>query len=251
MNKVNKSKLRFYIVAFVLSCLFILIYCTTGLYGVSGCSMQPTLNDSDLLIGAKSFTLNYGDIIVIYSDDLEEEIIKRVIGLPGDKIAINHSGLYRNGELLSEDYVSTTDWYEESSNINTTVPDEYVFVLGDNRESSLDSRNLGNIPVDSIIAVTKFNITANTAVTVKTFKLALLAGLVCMIAVFLYRSFKLMHLMQLKAAKAQDRKEHKRQQTLSTEAAKVNFNCDEKTVGMYWNTDYKQPVTNVKKVSKE
>lgn len=251
MKKINKSKVKLYLVAFVLSCLFVLVYCTTGLYGVSGQSMEPTLADSDLLIGAKSFTLDYGDIVVIRSEDLGMEIIKRVIGLPGDTIEINHSGLYRNGELVSEDFVSTPDWYKESVNVNTTVPEGYIFVLGDNRVCSHDSRNLGNIHLDTVVAVTKHNITANTAITVKTFKAVLLLAMICAMLFILCKAYKQMQLQMAKLAKEREVAEQQRKQQLATEAAKVNFNSDEKSVGMYWDMDYKQPVTNIRKVSKE
>ncbi|MBO5478013.1 MAG: signal peptidase I [Clostridia bacterium] len=77
--------------------------------------------------------------------------IKRVIGLPGDHIEIKDGNVYRNGEMLNEPYIReplTEDQQEEYSDV--VVPEDTVYVMGDNRGSSMDSRTFGCIPYDRV-----------------------------------------------------------------------------------------------------
>jgi signal peptidase I len=74
-------------------------------------------------------------------------LIKRVIGLPGDTIEIREGSLFRNGELLEEPYLLEQNMYGQAS---YQVPEDHVFVLGDNRNNSMDSRVIGFIPIDNI-----------------------------------------------------------------------------------------------------
>lgn len=78
--------------------------------------------------------------------------IKRVIGLPGDHIEIKNEGVYRNGARLEESYLDPGTVTESThcTFIDLTVPDGCVYVLGDNREVSLDSRRFGCIPIEKI-----------------------------------------------------------------------------------------------------
>lgn len=82
----------------------------------------------------------------------ETSYIKRVIGLPGDHIEIKDNSVYVNGERLNEDYLDygteTTD--KDGSFTDIVVPDGYIYVLGDNRSVSADSRRFGCIPIDKI-----------------------------------------------------------------------------------------------------
>lgn len=125
---------------------------------VSGPSMLDTLEDGDQVVVTNfCYTPKYGDIVVIQANKLKNEtsdfwgepIIKRVIAVEGDTIRINfNSGeVFLNGELLEEDYIKdltffrlNDSWME--SNKEYTVPENCVFVLGDNRPVSNDSRNL-------------------------------------------------------------------------------------------------------------
>ncbi|NLM59733.1 MAG: signal peptidase I [Clostridium sp.] len=148
---------------------------------VRGISMESTLHNNDRIIISKlihTFRLepNYGDIVIIdkridrprtITDDITdcfkynalsyffnkntEEIfwIKRVIGKPGDKLEFIDGKIYRNGELLEEPYIKEAMYYTSDEPI--IVPEGHVFVMGDNRNNSTDSRMIGPIPVDHII----------------------------------------------------------------------------------------------------
>ena len=110
-------------------------------------SMLPTLNENDyIFISKQSYRFHEperGDIIVFHTDLVqangdEKLLIKRIIGLPGDEIAITGGAVYLNGELYEEDY--TLDGYTASTMDPVTVPEDSLFVMGDNRQNSTDSR---------------------------------------------------------------------------------------------------------------
>ena len=117
---------------------------------VEGTSMLPRLEDHDRLFINKFVyrfsEIERGDVVVFhYPRDPEKSYIKRVIGLPGDKIRIDHGLVYLNGRRLRETYVP--DAYEDSRSMaEMEVPDDCYFVMGDHRSISSDSREFG--PVD-------------------------------------------------------------------------------------------------------
>lgn len=120
---------------------------------VDGESMAPTLSHRDRLIVNRLAYLNetpqYGDIVVFYCEPKGYTLIKRVIGLPGDKIEITDGEVYRNGSKLDESaYIDCLT----NGNISTVVDEGKVFVLGDNRPDSADSRyaQIGQIPFENI-----------------------------------------------------------------------------------------------------
>jgi len=114
---------------------------------VKGHSMEPTLGDNNyLLIEQVSYQVGdptYGDIIVfkseLYSTDgSQRDLIKRVIGGSGDHITIDHGEVYVNDELLDELYTKE-EW--TGGAVDLVVPNDHVFVMGDNRNNSMDSRS--------------------------------------------------------------------------------------------------------------
>jgi len=134
--------------------LFLAINAVSERIRVESISMQPTLYPGDYVIVNKlAYRFNHrpdrGDVIVFrYPPDPEAiPYIKRIIGLPGDQIHIADGKVHVNGQLVVEPYlvVSTNrggDW---------TVPDGQLFVMGDNRNNSSDSRSWGFVPLENII----------------------------------------------------------------------------------------------------
>lgn len=106
-------------------------------------SMFPTLKVKDQLFVTKMYSkdsIQRGDILVFFSDEFNELLIKRVIGLPGDDVVVKASGeVLVNGEVIEEKYVVQKD---ETAiyDLDFKVPDNKYFFLGDNRANSLDSR---------------------------------------------------------------------------------------------------------------
>jgi signal peptidase I len=132
--------------------LFLGINAVSARIRVDSFSMEPTLDKGDFVIVNKvSYKLGSpgrGDIIVFhYPPNPEEQYIKRVIGLPGDQIHIADGEVYINGGLLAEPYIQAPtsrggDW---------EIPQDSLFVMGDNRNNSSDSRAWGMVPFDYIV----------------------------------------------------------------------------------------------------
>ena len=102
-------------------------------------SMVPTLNVNDRLFVTRVYkpeNLNRGDVVVFHSEELDQSMIKRLIGKPGDHIVITDGEVTVNGELLIEDYIGQADRFNGEYN----VPEGQYFFLGDNRLWSKDSR---------------------------------------------------------------------------------------------------------------
>ena len=127
---------------------------------VHGVSMEPSLKNGDQLIiekiSPKLGHIKHGDIVTIYvPEELQEGqdyIIKRVIGLPGDKLTISNGSVYVNGVMLEENYINGDYTYVSNDRLELTVEDDTVFVLGDNRlrDRSKDSRSIGLISMSKV-----------------------------------------------------------------------------------------------------
>ena len=125
---------------------------------VIGGSMEPTWKEHSIVI-CKRYPYvfddpvpDYGDTIVFNCREKNSRLIKRVVGLPGDEISFQDGYLIRNGELIVEDYLPVQG--ETFCHKTFLVPANCVFVLGDNRRASYDSRRLDSpyIPLSDIIA---------------------------------------------------------------------------------------------------
>ena len=137
---------------------------------VDGESMMPTLENGDRMIVNK-FEYDIGEAerfdIVVFHTEGEKDFIKRIIGLPGDHVAYENDQLYINGEPVAEPYLKelkantegklTEDFTleEVTENNVSVIPEGYVFVLGDNRRASKDSRYIGLVPMEEIVGSTR------------------------------------------------------------------------------------------------
>ena len=114
-------------------------------------AMDPLVKDGDVTLMnrmaySQKVAPNYGDITMFKGDDGSGEQVNvptRVIGNDGDVIEIKDGAVYRNGKLLEEDYAIGETQPGKNGKTKFTVPEESVFVLGDNRENAVDSRDVG------------------------------------------------------------------------------------------------------------
>jgi signal peptidase I len=134
---------------------------------VDGASMEPTLQDQDRMIVTKIGEPKRFDIIVFHAPD-KRDYIKRVIGLPGDRIKYKDDILYINGKAYDEPYLdeyknelkddgplTNSFTLEETPVGSEVVPEGHLFVLGDNRRRSRDSREIGAIPIEKVVGKTR------------------------------------------------------------------------------------------------
>lgn len=133
-------------------------------YVVDGESMEPTLYDGNLLMVNKA-VYDWSEIdrqqVIVFHANEEEDYVKRVIGIPGDEIEFKNDQLYVNGVFLDESYLDdlrpndglpfTEDFTLEEATGSATVPEGHLFVMGDNRRDSLDSRYFGFVPEDTVV----------------------------------------------------------------------------------------------------
>ena len=134
------------------------------LIGVDGHSMVPTLQDGDRLLVLTSLLdddYQYGDIVVLRKESfLEEPIVKRVIATEGQTVDIDFvtGSVTVDGVLLHEDYINELTFTEEGTEFPLTVPEGSIFVMGDNRNHSNDSRDsrLGTVDTRYVIGKAVF-----------------------------------------------------------------------------------------------
>lgn len=127
---------------------------------VQGASMEPAFSNGDYLI-VDEVTYRFreperGEVIVFVNptNDKKEFYIKRIIGLPKDKVEIRNNVVTVNGEVLKEDYLSPED-LNFSNNLSITLKAGEYFVMGDNRPHSFDSRSWGPLNKDKIIGAVR------------------------------------------------------------------------------------------------
>ena len=126
---------------------------------VQGESMDGSLYDGELLIAvaAENTVVNRGDIICLQRKDDSNQLVKRVIGMPGDYIYIGQGKVIINGREIYENYIKEP-MYKENKSYAFHLEEDEFFVLGDNRNISLDSRRFGTICRDEIVSVAKCGI---------------------------------------------------------------------------------------------
>jgi signal peptidase I len=137
--------------------LFAAINAVSARIRVDGASMEPTLQSGEFVIVNKLAYLfgepTTGDVIVFhFPRDPDQEYIKRIIGLPGDRVEIKNGEVYVNDRVLDEDYIAASPVYEDI----LEVPGDSLIVLGDNRNNSSDSHNWGPVPLDYVIGKATF-----------------------------------------------------------------------------------------------
>lgn len=147
---------------------------------VSGASMLPSISDNSLVLLLKAYqSIGYGDVVAIDSrtkrprtiiDNFTEFLknvcsrndnaqnynfwVKRVIGLPGDVLEIREGNVFRNGKRVIEPYILESMQNEPFPKY--VIPENCIFVMGDNRNYSVDSRKIGPVPLDHVLGVVVF-----------------------------------------------------------------------------------------------
>jgi len=134
-------------------------------YQVNGHSMDPTFSDQEYVftdIITKRFTqFQPGDVVVFKAPiDTSKDFIKRIIGIPGDKIVLKNGDVYRNGKKIDQSYlpedVRTYGGAFLHEGEEVIVPQDEYLVMGDNRGNSSDSREWGFVPTDDMIGKSLF-----------------------------------------------------------------------------------------------
>lgn len=126
---------------------------------ISGVSMEPTLHDEDIVLLVKTNNIKQGDMIGFYYQG--KILLKRVIGQSGDKIEISEDGtVLVNGEAIDEPYISKKSLGECDIAFPYQVPEQKYFVMGDRRDTSIDSRSsvIGCVSKEDIIGVVVFRV---------------------------------------------------------------------------------------------
>ncbi|HFI0683240.1 TPA: signal peptidase I [Streptococcus suis] len=136
-------------------------------FKVDGQSMDYTLADGERLFMYKLGNVDRFDVVVIESPIEENELyVKRVIGLPGDSLAVENDQLILNGKAMEEPYLTkkqaeTSGDFTDAFDLATltgeaTIPEGFVFVIGDNRQHSVDGRTFGLIPMEAVVGEANF-----------------------------------------------------------------------------------------------
>lgn len=156
-----KTELKKWVLTFLpIVIIYVLLFHVFGLVYVSGSSMEPNYHDGDFRIMRRFGRTEpeRGDVVMIGSGSIlsDDRLYKRVIAVGGDSIEIRSdgSGVLLNGVPLEEPYVVGVTLPGAAYKYPLTIPEGFVFVMGDNREHSSDSRHtLGLVPVERIVGI--------------------------------------------------------------------------------------------------
>jgi signal peptidase I len=132
--------------------LFLGINAVSARIRVDGSSMEPSLQSGEfVIVNRLAYKLgepDYGDVVIFhFPGDPGQEYIKRIIGLPGDQVRVLNGKVYINDQATDEPYIAASPRYQGSWD----VPENHLFVLGDNRNNSSDSHNWGAVPMENVI----------------------------------------------------------------------------------------------------
>lgn len=152
-----KENLSFIVLVIVIS---VFVNSIAMVNHVVGSSMYPTYKDGNLLFSTKIVNkIDRGDILAIHSNALREDIIKRVIAIPGDNISYIDGVLKINGETIDENYINKEETLDIKFDIEEIKLGENSYiVMGDNRNHSSDSRHFGLITKDEVFGKILFKI---------------------------------------------------------------------------------------------
>lgn len=160
MEEIEKNKKKNYFrellpyFIIILVVIFIKVFIVSPIR-VNGESMDSTLHDGDIMlldeVSYRFSDIQRFDIVVIHRED--EYLIKRVIGLPGEKIKYVDGKLYVNGKYVKEDFK-----HKKTNDFSAIINEENYFVMGDNRTNSTDSRGFGTVSRDQILGKTSLTI---------------------------------------------------------------------------------------------
>ena len=154
--------------AVILGVFYVLFHFVLSNDRVSGPSMQPTFEDNDRLIAVRNFTPKRNDVVVLLAPKSANDVpgayyIKRVIGLPGDKLVSKNDKMYVNGKLLPEPYLenhfkkaNNAQGQTYTTNFTYKVPKGYYWVMGDHRDISKDSHIFGPVKRQNLVGKVKF-----------------------------------------------------------------------------------------------
>lgn len=155
MKKFLKEWVSYFLI--ILAILLIRLFIITPVR-VDGPSMNPTLENKQILLLSK-YSKHYERFDIVVFNYAKQKLVKRIVGLPGEKIEYKNNKLYINNEVVEEEFghMETGDF--SLSDIGyETIPDNMYFVVGDNRTNSLDSRYIGLVSASDIEGIVHFSI---------------------------------------------------------------------------------------------
>ncbi len=156
-NRVLKSTIAILIVVAAMAVLVATLW--MPVLRIYGSSMVPTLEDGQIVVAVKSSHFEQGDIVAFYQGN--KMLIKRYIAEAADWVNIDEDGnVYVNGEELDEPYIAEKSFGETNIELPYQVPDERYFLIGDNRDVSIDSRNtaVGCVSNEQIVGKVVFRV---------------------------------------------------------------------------------------------